>query len=141
MPLGRSQGAQPARGDHGDRVQRRAQRLGQQLDPVQLAHGGERVRAVGALAPARLEQPRLARRAQYAGQQALGNVAAQVEGEQASPADPCPDGLGRLSVAQPFAELQRRDKGQAPRGVSGLAALGVEVGKACIFSEIRRICA
>ena len=152
-------GAQPVGCSNGDRVQRSAQRLGQQLDPVQLARGGEDVRAVGALPPARLEQTALARRVQHAGQQTLNGVptqqpaaelaqhavvearVGQVEGEQALPVNARPDRPGRLPAAQPLAELQQRDKGQAPGRIGRLAALGVKVGKACVVSEIQRTCA
>ena len=77
VPVRMCYGAQPVGCSNGDRVQRSAQRLGQQLDPVQLPHGGEDVRAVGALPPARLEQPCLTRRVEHAGQQAFGGIAIQ----------------------------------------------------------------
>ncbi len=70
-------GAQPVGCSNGDRVQRGAQRLGQQLNPVQLPHGRQHMRVVGALPPARLEQPCLARRFQHAGQQTLNGVPTQ----------------------------------------------------------------
>ena len=126
-----------------------AQRLGQQFDPVQLAHGGEDVRAVGAASPSRLEQAALARRVQ----QTLGGVptqqpaaelaqhavvearVGQVEGEQVLPVNARPDRLGRLPVAQPLAELQQRDKGQPSRRIGRLAALGAGVGKACVVEH------
>jgi len=111
------------------------------------------VRAVGALPPARLEQPVLARRVQDAGEQAPGGRVleqataklaqdgevearvGQVEGEQVLPVDPAPDRLGRLTVAQALAELKERDQREAPRRVSGLAELGVEVGEARVVEH------
>jgi hypothetical protein len=119
VPLGRCDRAQPAGGRHGDRVQRRAQRLAQQFEPVQVAHGGEHVRAVRALAPARLEQVALARGIQEARQQAIGGIAAQqpatelaehavvearvgqLQREQVLPVDPAADGLGGLRSLSP----------------------------------------
>ena len=146
-PSGRCQGTQPVGRRHGDLVQRGAQRLGQQFDPVQVAHGGQHVRAVGALPAPRLEQPALARRVQDAAEQALpGPVleqsapelaqdavvkarVGQLQREQVLPVDPATDRLGGLPVAQPLAELHEGDEGQPPRGVAGLAERGVESAK------------
>ena len=139
VPLGWCDRAQPPGGRDGERGQRRARRPAQQLEAVQVAHGGQHVRAVRALAPARLEQAALAGRIQHAGEQALGGIAAaqpaaelaehavvearvgEVGGEQVLPVDPRPDGLGRLAVAQPLAELHERDESQPPGCVGRLA--------------------
>src|SRR3954462_12240626 len=48
--------AQPVRHDDGQVVERGAQRLGHQFEQVQIVHGGEHVRAVGALLAPRLDQ-------------------------------------------------------------------------------------
>ena len=61
VPVRGCHGAQSLRRNRGDGVQGRAQRLAQQLQPVQRADGGEHVRAVRALAPTRLQQTTLAR--------------------------------------------------------------------------------
>jgi hypothetical protein len=53
----------------------------------------------------------------------------QIESEQVFPVNPASDGLGRLAITQPLAELHERDQSQPPRRIGGLAKLGVEVGK------------
>ena len=120
VPARRGERAQPVGGDRRDRVQGGTQGLGHQLDPVQVAHGGQHVRAVRSLTPAGLEQPARVRRVQHAGEQALGGAlldqapaelaqdavvetrVGEIEGEQVLPVDPCPDPFGRLRVAQAF---------------------------------------
>jgi hypothetical protein len=111
------------------------------------------VRAVGALAPARLEQSALSGGVQHALKQALGGFVleqtgaelaqhaviktgvGQVEGEQIFPVDPTADRLGRLTVAQPLAELHQRDQREAPWGVGRLTKGGVEVGEVHIVEH------
>ena len=82
VPVGRCHSPQPVRGGHGERVKRGPQRLGQQLDPVQVAHSGKHVRAVGALPATHLEQLILTRRVQHAGRQALSGAAVQHPGAE-----------------------------------------------------------
>ena len=153
MPVRGCDGAQPIGCHRGDGVQGRTQRLGEQLDPVQVAHGGQHVRAVGALAPVRFQQPAFARGVEQALQQAPAGFVfeqpapeltqdgevepgvGQLQREQVFPVDPAPHGVGRLPVAQPFAELQERDQSQAPGRIRRLAQLGVEVGEARIVEH------
>ena len=100
------------------------------------------MRAVGALAPTRLEQPSLVRHVQHAGEQALTGIPGQqpgaelaehrvveagigqVQGEQILPVDPGSNRLGRLPIAQALAEVEERDKRQPPGRVPGLTAPG-----------------
>ena len=153
VPIRWHKHAQPIWRDNSNVVQRRAQRLGHKLQAVEAADGGQHVRAVGALAPARLEQPVLTRGVQYASQQAAHRVVVQqpaaelaqhaavetrvgqVEGEQVFPVDPSAHGVRRLPVTQTLAELQQRHQRQPPRRVGRLAALGVEVGEVGIREQ------
>ena len=125
VPVRGRDDAQPVRCHRGDRVQRRAQGLGEQFDPVELAHRREHVRAVRALPPTRLEQSTLARAVKHASEQALGcpvlaqpvakpaehgvikACIVQSKTEQIFPVDPGPHRLGRLTVTQPFPELEQ----------------------------------
>src|SRR3954449_404084 len=150
VPLGRGKGAQPIRRRHRDRVQRRAQRFGQQLQSVQVAHRSQHLRAVGPLPSTGFQQSTLTGRVQQAGKQALGGPMleqpgtklaqdreveagiSQIESQQVFPVNPASNSLGRSAIAQPLAELHERNKGQPPRRRGGLAKLGVEVGKVSI---------
>ena len=140
-------GSRPAARDDGDVVQRRAQRFGHELQAIEVADGSEHVRAVGALAPPRLEQSFLARRVQHPGQQPVhGRVAqqpiaelaqyaaikawvGQVKRQQVLPVDPSTHGFRCLPVAQPFAELHERHQREPPRRIGRLPALGVEISE------------
>ena len=140
IPGGRGEGAQPIGLGRGDRVEGGAQRLAQELEPVQLAHGGEDVGGIGALPAAGLEQAVGAARLEHplqqallgaAGEQAAAEVAqkaeveagvAQLQVEQILPVDARPHRLGGLAIAQPLAELQERDQGQAPGRAAGAPA-------------------
>ena len=62
-----------------------AQRLGQQLDPVPVAHGSQYRRAVGALAAPSLQEARVSGRVEHAGDQAFVGLMRQ---------------QGRMEVAQ-----------------------------------------
>ena len=59
----------------------------------------------------------------------------QIERQEVLPIDPATDRLGRLPVAQPFAELHQRDQRQPPRRVGRLAESGVEVGEISIAED------
>ena len=59
----------------------------------------------------------------------------EAEVERVFPVDPRPDGVGRLAVAQPLAELHERDRGEAPGHVGRLPAPGVEVGEAGVVEH------
>ena len=100
VPLGWSQGPQPVRGDYRNRVQRGAQGLGQQLDPVQVAHRGEHVRAVCALTPARLEQSSVSRGVQHAGEQALTGIPGQQPGAELAEHGVVEAGIGQVKGEQ-----------------------------------------
>jgi hypothetical protein len=136
---------QPVGRHDGNGVQSRTQCLGQQLDPVEVAHGGQHVRAVGALPAPGLQESSLARGVEHAGEQALAGLVlqqarpelaqdaviearvGQVQGEQVLPVDPCPYRLRGLPVGQVLPELHQRDQRQPPRRISRLAKGGVEV--------------
>ncbi len=153
MPVGGRERAQPVRREGGDVVQCRAQRLGHKLQAVEAADGGEHVRAVGALPPARLEQPVLARRVHHPREQPVhGRVAQQpaaelaqhaavkagvgeVEREQVLPVDPGTNSLCRLPVAQPLAELHERHQREPPRRIGRLPALRVEIGEVGVSEQ------
>ncbi len=111
------------------------------------------MRAVGALAASRLQEPRLARGVKHAGEQALASLAAEqptaelaqdavveagvgeVKGEQVFPIDARPHRVGGLPVGEPFAELHQRDPGQPPGRVGRLAERRVEVPKGGIVEQ------
>ncbi len=153
MPLGQSESTQPSRGDCRNRIEGCPQRLGQQLDAVEIPHGREHVRAVGTLPAARLEQPLITRGIEDAREQAFAGCVLQeaaskltqeavveagideVESQQVLPVDPGSDCLGGLAVAQAFAELHQRDECQTPGRVGGLAASRIEVGKGCVGED------
>ena len=152
-PVRRRERAQPVRLHRRDGVQGRTQRLGHQLDPVEVAHGGEHVRGVGALPAARLEQAERPCGVQHAREQALAGIGgeetaaelaehavveagvAEFEAEQVLPVDPAPDRLGGPPVAQPLAELQQGDQREPPRRAGRLAALRVEVGEVAVRED------
>src|SRR6185312_3502532 len=114
---------------------------------------GQHVRAVGALAPTRFEQPSLVRYVQRTGEQALSCIPgqqpgaelaedavvkagiSQLQGQQILPIDPGPDRLSGLAVAQALAELQERDQGQAPGRVRRLTPTGIEISKAGVVEH------
>ena len=147
VPLGRRDGAQPPGGDTGDGVERRAQRLGHELQAAEEPDGGEHVRAVRAAATAGPQEPFLAGGVQQPVEQAPGGGVLKepspelaqhreveagvvgIEREQVLPVDPAARGIGRLPVAEPLAELHQRDQRQAPRRVGRLTAPRVEGGE------------
>jgi len=84
VPVRGRYATQPVRCGYGDSVQGGAKRLAHQFQPVQHADGGEHVRAIGALAPACLQQPALTRSVEQAFQQAFtGSVLEQAAAELA----------------------------------------------------------
>ena len=107
-------------------------------------HGGQHVRAVGALLAPRLDQATRLEALEHAVQQQvlrlpghqagaeLGQHAeveagvGQLEPERVLPVDPGAHGVGGLPVAEVLEELEDRDQGQPPRGQGGLALAGVE---------------
>ena len=124
--------AQPVRHDRGQVVQRRAKRLGHQFEQVQIVHGGQHVRAVGALLATgpdqatRLEalehgvqQPVFCPSRDKAGAE-LGEYAevkagvGQIEPERVFPVNPAAHGIGSLAITEVLEELEDRDQGQTP---------------------------
>jgi hypothetical protein len=111
------------------------------------------VRAVGALAAARLQQPTGASRVQDVRQEALAGlvrdqpaselaqnavVEARVgegEGEEVLPVDPRPDRVRGLAIGEALAELHQRDERQPPRRIGRLAERGVEIGEAGVVEH------
>src|SRR3954452_22080057 len=60
IPLRRCPGLEPFRGDHGQGVQRRPQRLADPLQTIEYAHGGQHMGGIGSLSASLLEQPQFA---------------------------------------------------------------------------------
>ena len=82
MPLRSGEALQPISDDRRDGVQGSAQCLGQQLDPVQVTHGGEHMRTVGALSAPRPQKPSFTRSVQHAGKQAPAGLVLQQAGAE-----------------------------------------------------------
>ena len=126
-------------------------RLGHQLEQVQVVHGGEHVRAVGALLAPRLDQAACLEALEHAIQRQvlcptrdeartkLGKHAevkagiGQLEPERVFPIDAGAHRVGRPPVAEMLEELEHRDKRQPPRCQAGLAPSGVKCGKVLIL--------
>jgi len=114
---------QPRRRRGGQRFQRGPQRLGDQLQPVELPHRSQHVGGIGALPPTTDQQPPLPKAVKHPVQQPLGLALAeqpraelaQHRGVNASvgklqapgvlPVDPAADRVGGLAVRQSLGEL------------------------------------
>jgi hypothetical protein len=130
-------------------------RLGHQLEQVQVVHGGEHVRAVGALLAPRLDQAACLEALEHAVQKQvlrpardearaeLGKHAeveagiGQLEPERVFPIDASTHCVGRLPVAEMLEELEHRDERQPPRCQAGLAPSGVSSGTSCSARQLR----
>ena len=118
------------RGGAGDFFQRGADRLGDQLQPGQVAHRGQDVGGVGALRGALAHQSGLLQAGQREVEEAVGTVAlqqtlaevgqhtvveagiVQLHGHRVLEVDAAADRLGGLPVRQAEQELQHTDGGQ-----------------------------
>src|SRR4051794_25006310 len=145
VPRLRDHTAEPVRGDGGELVERGAQGLADQLQPVEDADGGQNVGGVGALPAARLEQAELAAALEQLAEETLLGAAleqpgaelaqdrgveagvGQLQPERVLPVDPGAHGFRGPPVGQVLAELQQGGQGQPPRRQPGLAALREEV--------------
>jgi hypothetical protein len=151
-PLRRDEALQPCRGDGGQIVERRPQRLSDEFQPMEHADGRQDMRRIGALRPTRGEHPQSPTAFQElrseelfspAGEQAAafaqdGTVEAgvrEVKTEPISPGDAGTDGLGRLAIGEGLAERQDGDEGEAPRRQARLATPRQEGGEGLILEE------
>ncbi len=132
MPVRLRHLPKPVRCYEGEGVQRRTQRLGERLDPVEVASGSQNMGAVSTLTTARLQKTCLPGSVEHASEQApagfmvkqagaeLARYAmvkagiGQVQGQKGLPVDPRANHVGRLTVGKAFAELHQRDQCQAP---------------------------
>jgi len=119
--------AQPVRRDRGHVVQRGAERFGQQFEQMQVVHGRQHVRAVGALLAPRLDQAAGFEALQHPVQQEVFRPlrdeagaelrqhtevepwVRQLEPKRILPVDPGTHGIGGLLVAEALEELEHRD--------------------------------
>ena len=134
-------------------VQCRAQRLAEQFQTVERAHGGEDVGAIGTAAPAcfqqalfacRVEQPLEQPSARIVLEQAGAELAQhaevdariiQLEREQILPVDAATHGVGGLPIAQVLAELHQHDQRETPGRVGWAAASGIEIGEVGVLEH------
>jgi len=82
--------------DNGQGTQRRPQGLAHQLQPVQVSHGGEHVRAVRAAPAAGLQQPALAGSVQQAGEQTLSGLMLKQPGAELAQDGEVKAGVGQV---------------------------------------------
>jgi hypothetical protein len=147
VPAFPQQGHDPAGADPGDLLQRGPQALTDGLDAVQPPHAGDHVGGVGALPPARLDQPGILQPLKHQTQHCIrpptldqagtklrqrrvieaGGLQLQAQG--VLPGDPVRDRLGGLPVGQVVPELQDRHHQQQRRRQPRLPARGVHVGE------------
>ena len=143
-PGGRRERAQPVRHNGSQIIESGAQRLANQFEKMQIAHGAQHVRAVGALLTARFNQATRLETLEHRVQQPVlrlpGDEARAELGQHAEveprvgelkpecilPIDPGTHGIGRLPVAEMLEELEDRDQGQSPRSQGRLALAGVK---------------
>ena len=111
---------------------------------MQVTHGAQHMRAVGALLAARLDQAARLETLEHGVQQQVlrlaGDKAGAELGQHAEvepgigelkpecvlPVDPGTHGVGGLPIAEMLEELEDRDQGQAPRCQGGLAPARIE---------------
>ncbi len=141
----------PVRHDRGQIVQGRAERFGHQFKQVQIMHGAQHMRAVGALLAARLDQTARFEALKHRVQQQMLRSAhheacaklrqhaevearvGQLKAKGILPIDPGAHGVGRLTVAELLEKLKHRDQSQPPRRESRLAPRGVELAEVLIL--------
>ena len=128
-PSRRRNRAQPVRHDRGQVVEGGAQRLADQLEEMQVVHGGQHMGAVGPLLAARLDQATGLEALEHPVEQQMLGVAGhqprpelgqhaevetrvgQLEPERVLPVDAGAHRVGRLPVAEVLKKLEDRDQG------------------------------
>lgn len=153
LPPGGKACGEPQRRRRGEGVQRTAQRLADEFEPVDVAHRGEHVRGICALPAAGHQETGFAQPTQ---QQVENQILAaadqprpelgehreieaaiiQFEREGVLPVDPCAYGVRRLTVGQALGELQHAHQRQSPRRKRRPPSPGEQLGELAIFEEL-----
>lgn len=153
-PVGRREGTQPVRLARGDRLQRRAQRFADQLQPLEITDRAQHMGGIGAHPPARteqigggepvehrIEQQRL--RATGLGQpgtelaehRRVKPLIGELQAQQVLPVNPTPNAISGLLVSQAFDELQNADNRQSARRGGRAPALGEQIGEVLVCEQ------
>ena len=145
--------ANPVRNNGGQIIESGAQRLGDEFQKMQVMHGPQHMRAVGALLAARLDQTAGLEPLEHGVQQQMLRLAgdkagpelgehaevepgiSQLEPQRVLPVDPGPDSVGGLPIAEVLEELEDRDQSQPPRRKGGLPPARVEPSEVLILVE------
>src|SRR5215213_1523283 len=145
--------ANPVRNNGGQIIESGAQRLSDEFQKMEVMHGSQHMRAVGALLAARFDQTASLELLEHGVQQQMlclaGDKAGPELGEHAEvepgisqlepqgvlPVDPGPDSVSGLPVAEVLEELEDRDQSQPPRRKGGLPSARVEPSEVLILVE------
>jgi hypothetical protein len=145
--------ANPVRNNGGQIIESGAERLADQFQKMEVMHGPQHMRAVGALLAARFDQPASLEALEHGVQQQMLRLAgdkagpelgeraevepgiSQFEPQRILPVDPGAHSVGGLPVAEVLEKLEDRDQSQSPWRKGGLPPGRVEPLEVLILVE------